>query len=155
MAAVKYAPAQKMKLMEKMLIGIDPDVDKSGFAFLKGNKLLLKNLTFFELFDTLRYYKERTEKPIVYIEMGALNKSNWHSKFNKSDKWNANVGSALGRNFEVANKLVEMCKYLDIEHYTIKPTKKKIDNDFFKQITGLKIRTNQEQRDAYMLIHGR
>lgn len=145
----------KNRKMDKMLIGIDPDVDKSGFAFLIGNKLQLQNLTFFEIFEALRFYREKTKKPIVYIEMGSLNKSNWHSKEGKSSKWNSNIGAALGRNFEVANKLVEMCKYLEIEYYAIKPTKKKIDNDLFKKITGLTIRTNQEQRDAYMLIHGR
>ena len=34
----------------KMLIGIDPDVDKSGIAFINGTTLTLENLTFFELF---------------------------------------------------------------------------------------------------------
>lgn len=141
--------------MEKMIIGIDPDVDKSGFAFLKGNKLQLENLTFFEIFEILQFHKEKTNKPKVYIEMGSLNKSNWHTKSSKSEKYNAKIGSDTGRNFEVANKLVEMCKYLEIEYFIIKPTMKKINSDFFKQITGLTIRTNQEQRDAYMLIHGR
>ncbi|QYS85435.1 hypothetical protein JJC03_09310 [Flavobacterium oreochromis] len=112
-------------MKEKILIGIDPDVDKSGFAFIKENKLQLKNLTFFELFDTLKFYSEREIKPTVYVEMGALNKSNWHSKEGKSSKWNANIGAALGRNFEVANKLVEMCKYLKIPVECVKPTRKK------------------------------
>lgn len=145
----------KNRKMDKMMIGIDPDVDKSGFAFLVGNKLQLQNLTFFEIFETLRFYKENIKKPIVYIEMGSLNKSNWHTKNDMSAKYNSQIGTKTGRNFEVANKLVEMCKYLDLEFIAIKPTKKKIDSDLFKKITGLTIRTNQEQRDAYMLIHGR
>ena len=33
--------------------------------------------------------------------------------------------------------------------------KSKTDSKPFKQITGIDKRTNQEQRDAYMLIHGR
>jgi hypothetical protein len=48
-----------------------------------------------------------------------------------------------------------MCEYLNIPYQAIKPTASKVDSNLFKQITGLKIRTNQEQRDAYMLIHGR
>lgn len=141
--------------MEKFLIGIGPDVDKNGVAFLKDKKLKLQNLTFFELFDLLSFYKEKEIKPIVYIEMGSLNKSNWHTKQGFSAGFNAKIGENTGRNFETANKIVEMCKYLNLEHYIIKPTKKKINSEFFKQITGLKIRTNQEQRDAFMLIHGR
>ena len=139
----------------KLLIGIDPDVDKSGVAFSMDNKLKLQNLTFFELFDFLKFYKERENKPTVYIEMGSLNKSNWHTKAGYSQGFNAKIGEKTGRNFEVANKIVEMCKYLDLPYETIKPTKSKITNDYFKMLTGLKIKTNQEQRDAFMLIHGR
>lgn len=138
-----------------MLIGIDPDVDKSGVAFINGNTLTLENLTFFKLFDLLRFYKEKEQKPIVYIECGFLNKSNWHKKAGKSAAFNAKIGEHTGANFETAKKIVEMCEYLELPHVKVKPTRKKIDNEFFKQITGSKIRTNQEQRDAYMLIHGR
>ena len=46
-----------------------------------------------------------------------------------------------------------MCEYLDIESVPVKPTKSKVDADFFRQITKIDKRTNQEQRDAYMLIH--
>lgn len=140
--------------MAKILIGIDPDVDKSGFAMLNGNQMKLANLTFFELFEELKFYKEKEIKPTVYVECGALNKSNWHSKSNKSEKWNSNIGAALGRNFEVANKIIEMCEYLKIPYQKIKPRKSKTSSDYFKQITGINTRTNQEQRDALMLIWG-
>lgn len=139
----------------KLLIGIDPDVDKSGFAFLNGSTLELKNLRFFELYETLKFYKEREIKPTVYVECGSLNKSNWHSKEGKSSKWNSNIGAALGRNFETANKIIEMCEYLNIPFQRIQPKASKITNDYFKSITGYKGRTNQEQRDAFMLIFGR
>lgn len=141
--------------MAKLLIGIDPDVDKSGVAFLNDNKLKLQNLTFFELFDFLKFYKEREVKPIVYVEKGSLNKSNWHSKANKSSQWNAGIGSSLGRNFETANKIIEMCNYLNLQVVEVKPTKKKMDSDMFKKITGINKRTNQEQRDAFACIAGR
>jgi hypothetical protein len=62
--------------MSKILIGIDPDVDKSGFAMLHGNQMKLSNLTFFELFEELGFYKEKEIKPVVYVECGFLNKSN-------------------------------------------------------------------------------
>jgi len=48
-----------------------------------------------------------------------------------------------------------MCDYLSLYYVKIKPTKSKTDSKLFKQITGIDKRTNQEQRDAYMLIHGR
>jgi hypothetical protein len=141
--------------MSKILIGIDPDVEKSGVAFLTDNKLKLQNLTFFELFDFLNFYKEKENKPIVYIECGYLNKSNWHNKTAKSAAFNSKIGEHTGANFETAKKIVEMCIYLGLPYHQIKPTRSKSDSNFFKQATGLQIRTNQEQRDAYFLIHGR
>lgn len=141
--------------MSKILIGIDPDVEKSGVAFLKDNKLKLQNLTFFELFEMLKFYKEREIKPIVYVECGYLNKSNWHKKVGKSSALNTKIGERTGANFETAKKIIEMCIYLGLPYFQIKPTRSKIDNVTFQNLTGLKLRTNQEVRDAYMLIHGR
>jgi hypothetical protein len=141
--------------MSKILIGIDPDVEKSGFARIEGNQLKLDNLSFFDLYEELKSYQNQVTKPIVYVELGSLNKTNWHSKESKSSKWNSNIGAALGRNFEVANKIVEMCEYLKIPYVKIKPKASKITNDYFKKITGIDTRTNQEQRDAMMLIWGR
>lgn len=141
--------------MAKILIGIDPDVDRSGYAFMIGDKIKLANLTFFELFEELSFYKERIEKPTVYVECGFLNKSNWHKKQDGSSAVNAMIGQRTGANFETAKKICEMCEYLKIPHVKVKPTASKKDSAFFKQLTGLKIRTNQEQRDALMLIVGR
>lgn len=138
----------------KLLIGIDPDVDKSGVAFKNGKLIELSNLTFFQLFDFLSFYKEREVKPTIYIECGYLNASNWHKKVNQSASVNAKIGERTGANFETAKKIVEMCEYLNLPFVQIKPTRSKVNSDFFKQITGISTRTNQEQRDAYMLIHG-
>lgn len=139
---------------QKLLIGIDPDVDKSGVAFKHGKLIELSNLTFFQLFDFLNSYTDKEEKPIIYIECGYLNQSNWHKKANASASLNSKIGERTGANFEVAKKIIEMCEYLSLEHVKIKPTRSKVNADFFKQITGIDKGTNQEQRDAYMLVHG-
>ena len=62
-------------MKDKFLIGIDPDVDKSGVAIIDGNNVTIDNLTFFQLFDYLKFYKEKERKPTVYVECGFLNKS--------------------------------------------------------------------------------
>lgn len=141
--------------MSKILIGIDPDVEKSGFARIQGDQLKLDNLSFFDLFEELKFYKEREIKPTVYIECGYLNKSNFHKKSGMSAALNAKIGERTGANFETAKKIVEMCEYLKLPYVKIQPKASKITNDYFKYITGLSIRTNQEQRDAMMLIWGR
>jgi len=136
----------------KLFIGIDPDTQRSGFAFKKGKTVELYNYTFFELFERLKFYKEREVKPTVYIECGFLNKSNWH-KTAGSNSVNAQIGQRTGANHEVAKKIVEMCQYLELPYVEVRPTKSKVNDAFFKQITKITQRTNQEQRDSYMLIH--
>jgi sulfur carrier protein ThiS len=137
----------------KTFIGIDPDVTKSGVAYKNGKTVELYNYSFFDLFDYLKSLKLSQEKIIVYIECGFLNKSNWHTT-NGSNAINAQIGQRTGANHETAKKIVEMCVYLELKYFEIKPTKSKVNADFFKQITKIDKRTNQEQRDAYMLIHG-
>lgn len=140
-----------------LLIGIDPDVEKNGFALIHNKNYELANLSFFELFDKLLSLKNDfgTEKIKVFVECGFLNKSNWHKIRKGSPSINANIGNRTGRNHEVAYKILEMCEYLNLTNFKVKPTAKKRDNKEFALITGIKKRTNQEQRDAMLLIYGR
>jgi hypothetical protein len=139
--------------MGNTLIGIDPDVSKSGVCLYnsKTNFTLLK-LSYFELFDLLKNTKGNTK---VYIEAGWLNKSNWHKVSSGSSAINANIGLRTGANHEAGRKIVEMCEYLKLEYLLIKPTRSKINSDTFNKITGFKKRTNQEVRDAAMLVFGK
>lgn len=137
--------------INKTFIGIDPDVTKSGVAYKNGKDVILKNLSFFNLFDYLKESILSNENLEVYIECGFLNKSNWHTT-NGSSAINANIGQRTGANHETAKKIIEMCEYLKIKHFKIKPTRSKVNAEFFKKITKLDLRTNQETRDAYMLI---
>lgn len=137
------------------LIGIDPDIDKSGVAWKVGDEINLYNLTFFELFEMLKYYKEREVKPMVYIECGFLTKGNWHDKAGANNAYNKKIGEHTGENKQVAKKLCEMMDYLDIPYVKVKPTAHKLNAVSFKAITGISKRTNQDQRDSCMLIWGR
>lgn len=149
---------EEKQIKSKVYVGIDPDVSKSGVAVwdvLKKN-LELDNLKFFDLFQNLVYLKNKFgERLKVIIEAGWLNKSNWHAVKGGNSSINAQIGQRTGANHEVGKKIVEMCEYLQIEYELIKPTKSKVNAEFFKKITGLKCRTNQEQRDAGMLVFGR
>jgi len=141
--------------MEKIYIGIDPDVDKSGVAIKQGKEIFLFNYRFFDLYRVLHDFKIDKESDVtVVIECGYLNKGNWH-KTAGSNSVNAQIGQRTGANHEVAKKIVEMCEYFGLTYEQVKPTRSKVNSEFFKQITKITQRTNQEQRDAYMLIHGR
>lgn len=140
-----------------VLIGIDPDVDKNGFALIHNKEYELSNLKFFELYEKLKLLKFQfgKENIKVFVECGFLNKSNWHKVQKGSASINAKIGNSTGRNHETAKKIVEMCEHLELNHFQIKPTRQKLDKDQFKSLTGISKRTNPEQRDAFMLIYGR
>jgi len=138
---------------EKILIGIDPDTEKSGVA-VKSNELELYNMSFFELYDFLSNFKNETENIKVYIECGFLNGGNRHKVLAGSLSLNSKIGERIGANHEVAKKICEMCRHLEIEFIQVRPTKTKSNSDYFKKITGYTKRTNQEQRDACLLIWG-
>jgi hypothetical protein len=138
-----------------MLIGIDPDVDKSGVAVKEDGKILLYSLKFWDLFEflsQLRPYK-------VVIEGGWLHdKSNFRAT--KSSSISARIGKNVGSNHEVGRKIVEMCEYLRIDYEVVKPLQKKwkgrdgkITHEEIVKYFKLDIkRSNQEERDALLLI---
>lgn len=145
--------------MKKIYIGIDPDNDKSGVAYYEKNTkdLQLYNMTFFELLEYLKHLKRFEVEGyslLVRVECGYLNKSNWHVKQTDNAKKAAKIGSHTGANSEVQKKICEMCEYVGIPYEKVRPTRRKLNSEQFKQITGYPKRSNQEQRDAAMLVFG-
>lgn len=138
--------------MSSLIIGIDPDLEKSGIAIL-GNDLQLKNMTFPEIVDLFR--ENRDQIKTVVIEAGWLNKkSNFHGAYCQSKRAGEAIARNVGENHATGKKLVEMARYYDLEVLEVRPTKTKKTAEQFNKITGWVGRTNQEVRDAAMLIWG-
>jgi hypothetical protein len=147
----------------KIRIGIDPDTVKSGVAQIdkETKQLLVSCMTFFDLYDYLRQMDKETTK--VFIEAGWLNvKKNWHysPKYQTMTKEScismaSSIGAKVGANHEVGRKIVEMCYHLGLQYDLLVPKTQKVDDKYFKQLTNTTGKTNQEERDAAMLIIGR
>lgn len=146
------------------IIAIDPDVEKSGVAYLIRNtkRLSLHSLSFPLLLDYLQGAKreldKRNESLIVVIEAGWLIQSNWHLKRNDNKHVASAKGNSAGRNHETGRKIVEMCKHYGIEVLPILPLKKcwkgkdgKITQEELAYFTGITGRTNQDARDAALI----
>ncbi|MFA2923390.1 hypothetical protein [Acinetobacter pittii] len=135
--------------MSEIIIGIDPDLEKSGVAIRSATQLVLKNLAFHEvitLFDTNRDLINK-----VVIEAGWLNtKSNFRNI--QSRQVAERTAKNVGENHATGKLLVQMAESKCIPVLLIKPTRTKLDSANFNRVTGWQGRTNQEQRDACMLI---
>lgn len=147
-----------------VVIGIDPDVDKSGIAFLmvKNRIIELESLTFADLLDYLRETRDFLTREgksfVVVVEAGWLNKAHWHVGKGGSAARSAAIGNHTGRNHEVGRKIVEMCRHYGIEVVEQPPLRKmwkgkdgKITHEELQIFTGITGKTNQEARDAALL----
>lgn len=149
-----------MQEIKNLVIGIDPDVDKSGVATInkKTMQFTLKTLRFFEL---LKYLEENKEfiKEVRVEASWLIKKTNWHAN-SQGTGVASRVGSSTGANHETGRKIIEMCEYLGIDYVQVKPLKKiwkgrdgKITHDeISRMIEGFPKKSNQEQRDALLLI---
>lgn len=143
-----------------MKIGIDPDIDKSGVAVItEKGEVVLYTLPFFSLIDFLKLNQNQIKE--VAIECGYLNaKSNFHYRGAKTGI-SAKIGALVGANHQISRLLVQYCQHNHINHREVKPLKKhwkgangKITHNELTKIVkyDLPKRTNQEQRDALLLI---
>jgi len=150
------------------IIGIDPDVDKSGFArlHLKEMRISFDTLTFPELVKALRKAKDQTTADRmtlrVVVEASWLISHNWHVGNGQIRGAGAiaKTGYNVGRNHQVGLMIVQYCKALGIDVVEQRPLKKcwggadgKITHEELAYfVPGLPNRTNSEQRDAILLM---
>lgn len=135
-----------------MIIGIDPDIDKSGFAIWCPEKKKFYKITTMSFFDVIFYITESLTFPLfVRIEAGWLiNKSNWHKAQGQFRR--ERIAKNVGENHAVGKLFAQFCKIKRIEHELVKPLGK-VDAKYFQAVTGWQNRTNQEMRDAAMLVY--
>ena len=147
-----------------VVIGIDPDVDESGVAFLIVESRILEvyRLTFAYLLDYLQEIGDVLMREgknfVVVVEAGWLNKAHWHVGKGGSAARTAAIGNHTGRNHEVGRKIVEMCRHYGIEVVEQPPLRKmwkgrdgKITHEELQIFTGITGKTNQETRDAALI----
>lgn len=141
------------KTNERLLIGLDADVEKSGMAVWDPNAKVfvqLSDYSLFELFVKLNDLRERFDI-FVYLEDAALSKGMWHR---------GGIGAAknVGKNMAIAKQIRVFMDAHKIPYRLLKPNGySKYDHRTFCNITGwpAKLRTNNEKRAAGMMVFGR
>ena len=130
-----------------LIIGIDPDLDKSGFAVINdGRYVQICSEFLWDVFDQLLNFNLGVERDdMVYIEDGRLTKGTWHKHGQKN----------VGKNQAICKLLVEFCKAHSIPYTQLKPAgySDMFKNvDVFKAATGWVERTNEDARAAAAMI---
>ena len=148
---------------KKYQIGIDPDNDKSGIAVWNTETQEFELIESLNFWATLVLLKEgrcsqktikgyRSQDANVIIEAGWLNKkSNWHKMQGAAIR--EKVAQNVGKNMQIGKLFQDYCRRYGIEYEIRKPIgSKDVTRTFFQQLTGWKGSTNQDNRDAAMLV---
>lgn len=151
----------------ELIIGIDPDVEKSGVACLNiGQRsfVLAETRDFPALVKYLGGFSDwpgGANRVQVVVEASWKVTGNWHLNQWERRQKAAAKGYDVGRNHETGRKICEMARYygLDVvEHIPLRKCWKGPDRKItheelarFTDIDGVNKRTNQEVRDAALL----
>ena len=144
-------------MTDNVIVGIDPDVDKSGFAVWCVHDQKFESIECLTLFEIMTYINLNWGRiNFVVIEAGWLNGGNRHIHANTTPRIAAKTGENVGRNFQRGIDLAEIMEFFKIPCRLVKPTVTnswKHDEKMFQKITGTK-GGNPEKRDAAMLVFG-
>lgn len=149
--------------MERIIIAIDPDTERSGVATLIDSEINAESFTFPKVVEYVKCSKDIADgqgvKFEVYVEAGWLNaKPNFHSKHGRVGE---KIASAVGANWQTGKLIIETLEFYGINAVPVKPYRKiwrgpdgKITHDELASIQGvtlIKNRTNQDERDAALI----
>lgn len=151
--------------VRSIVVGVDPDVDRSGVARLdlgEGARLGLSSLTFAELLHFLLAARDEAARSglglTVVVEAGWLNRGNWHVRWSDTNRLACAKGYNVGRNHEAGRKIVELARGLGIQVAEARPLRKlwrgrdgKITREELAWFTGYAGRSTQDARDAALL----
>ena len=141
-----------------LIVGIDPDVDKNGVAIVDGNtgKLIdLLNLCEMNYLEFLSVYHKQINK--VVFSAGWLNKKiNFHRVKEQTRSVSERQAKDVGLNHQVGITLMRLTYAMyGLPIQQLKPDSAKVKTRAkFEIYTGWKGLSNQETRDAGMLISG-
>ncbi len=154
-----------------IVIGIDPDCDRSGVAVLdmRAREMQVHSMTFPEVVQHLTCaaaYSIEGGSILVVVEASWNTEANWHGGGrNHGRAYSASLGYDVGRNHETGRKISEMAQAYGLEVDEKRPLRKcwkgrdrKITHgELVSLLDGSGIRhgfvgrSNQEERDAALL----
>lgn len=140
--------------MSEFIIGIDPDLVKSGVAMAKDKKLIqLHAMTFPQLLEYAELWKDKAHFIIENVEFDKPTYIRPGTNARMMCKISQNVGQVKGTYRQLITCLEHMgCTVKKVKPLTgaVKKRAKK-DAQYFNQITGWAGGSNEDKRDAALL----
>lgn len=156
-------------MRSRYYLGIDPDLTKNGIALWdswKSEFIFVISVPFWNLIQFMETQKLSYNGKLiahvedleesgfeVVLEAGWLIKaSNWHRNVAGYPQ-RAKQSKDIGQNHGVGKMIAEYLEFRKIKHRLTKPLGTKgIKSNQFRNITGWQGRTNEDNRDAAMLV---
>ena len=142
----------------KTIIGIDPDIVKSGLAVVRDNEILhLESLSFVDLVNAVSQVPYGKDGLVIKIENPEAIKPLFGAKTKNKRAIREKICQDVGKCKATARLI---CEVLESKGYIVQkikpltgPTKKqaKASADYFNKITGWTGRSNEDKRDAALI----
>ncbi|WP_028471307.1 hypothetical protein [Neptunomonas japonica] len=139
--------------MKEFIIGIDPDLEKSGVATVLDNKIVaLDAMSFFEL---ITFINEHIRVARFVVEDVEHDKATYYRP-GTTQAGMRKIAQNVGQVKAIGRLLANYLRDSDADYILVKPLKghlkrAKKDSEFFNQLTGWVGRTNEDKRDAGLL----
>ena len=152
--AVEQRLPKPVVVAGRMVIGIDPDLVKSGVALVEDGEL--KYLWALHFPQLLKYAKEAvSENALFVVEDVEADKTTYH-RANTNARQHARIAQNVGQVKGVKRVLVECLESMGADVVQVKPLcgpikRAKTDRKYFNQVTGWTSSSNEDKRDAALL----
>lgn len=142
----------------RTIIGIDPDIVKSGLAVVRGDKIInLESLTFVELLNAIDNIPCDADGLVIKIENPEAIKPLFGAKTKNKRAIREKICQDVGKCKATARLICEVLESKGHIINKIKPltgsVKKqaKADASYFNKVTGWQGRSNEDKRDAALI----
>ena len=145
----------------RYVLGVDPDIEKSGFALLDVEKRTFVSVNSFRFPEAVSFLSTiDKESLLVVIEDSSGTTHNWHVTNKDSKAVSALKGHNVGLCHATARHLLQMAEEYGLKAMSVFPLRKIWGKDGGEKISHKELsdfvsdmpkRTNQEERDAMLL----
>lgn len=141
-------------------IGIDPDMRKPGVAIIQdGVYTSIQSITNVELFALIEKHRGLASVMWHVEDVNAVSPTYYRARHGAVSKQAVqdNISQKVGMVKALGTVIIDVLEYYACNYELVKPLrgsfkKAKHEAELFKKLTGWEGRTNQDSRDAAMLI---